>query len=180
MNPFDFEGVYREFADLGLTADGALEFVRKYGFLVRPPSERQEPVDGIVHRAEEMARLLTLYEKRNWSALAAELNIAAHISTMHAVGDLGIVFQWTHGDKTTLPQVKLRPSNLFSALKVQLLLGLSAGVELRRCRLPTCTKWFTTSEKGHRSTRVYCGREHMQRHNYELKKERLKKREKRK
>lgn len=171
-NALAAEGLYRKFVELALTETGILEFTNEHGLLW---GRTEQPMADYEFARNDLLKLLAKHEAQEWESLGEGLSLIAESSTLRGIGNLGIVYFWRRG--MTRPQPRLRPPNLFEAMRVQLLLDLAGGVNLRHCRLPSCHKWFTYGPgTQHRVTAFYCTRKHRQAHDWLLKTEASKKR----
>lgn len=138
---------WKSLASVDPTWEGALLFVRHYGFLRRPDARRERVAD-IVEAIEGMKRLDETAGRRDWSAIADGLAGAKH------VGQLGMLFDWREG--MDLPAIQLRPKDLLAAMWAQALMDIANVTELKACESRTCIQWFPVGPgTGSRRTR-YC------------------------
>lgn len=162
--PLKTDHPWRVLADTEASAQGALAFVQAFGFL-RSRNAKEEPVSEVIEAIDNMRDLLNLGARQRWPEIAAWLERNARDNPFGGVGKLGLRFDLSGADGR--PSVQFQPGSLLSALYVQALLDMSEGVELKKCRLPGCLKWFAVGvPHGRRADAEYCSVKHQKQHAY--------------
>ena len=152
------EGLYRRLAGCRSTEKGALDFVRRFGFL---KGERAESVNFICEQIRTFRHLISLNRSQKWESLRHWLR---HNSKFISLNPELLV-----GDP---PEVFFRPSTLLDAIYLQFFEDLSSGANLRLCKRPGCREWFKYGPGTlHRNTAQYCSPKCQNAHKYAKRKE---------
>jgi hypothetical protein len=149
--PLDFidvmkiDGLYHRLADCPATAEGALSFVRRYGFLRRGDGD-SENHDDITHTIRVVRSLLKIKEAGNWERLHLWVINNPKIGLLRP--------ELLAGEP---PELFFRPVTLHDAIYLQFLGDLTASANLRKCKRPGCGEWFNYGPgTQHRNTALYC------------------------
>lgn len=161
--PLKIPGLYRILSKCDPSAEGVLNFVNVYGFLLGR-SAQQEAVALVIEQIFEMRRLVEAIDRRDWKLIADGLSRAGQENVPSGgIGRLGILFDISADQ----PKLNLRPASLADALQVQALLDVSLGVEHQKCKNPECDQYFPLSgPEAYRSDAKYHSPACQRRHTY--------------
>ncbi len=138
--------LYGRLADNEPTAEGALAFVTKYGFLTN--AANREPAEGICDQIKLMRHLLALRDDRNQDALDKWLNKNSKVIRLNAVIREG-----------QCPRLFFEPERLSDAIYLQFFQDIESGANVRLCARPGCGEWFyfgPGTNPPRRNTAIYC------------------------
>ena len=137
------DGLYPRLADCPPTPQGALDFIRKYGFL---NGKRSELVEFICHEIKVVRSLLAVKKSGDWEKLYLWMIDNPKASRLKPVL-LG-------GDP---PQLFFQPTTLLDAIYLQFFEDMSGGANLKFCKRPGCGEWFRYGPGTlHRATAQFC------------------------
>ena len=142
IDPFKFDGLYRRLAETPKSPEGALGFVRCFGFL-HEAKAKDEPLFLTMEAIDSVRALLEVRRKQDWDWLARWLHTAGQDSGLFVhggVGRIGVILR--HDKGMQLPELHFRPGSLLGAIYVQFLMDVTGAVDLRKCRRPGCNEWF--------------------------------------
>jgi hypothetical protein len=114
------------------TAEGALDFVRTYGFLRR--IHGPEPVETIVHEIRVAQSVVEFIDSKDWKSLfwwAFDNREAIRVQV-----------KFTHFEDDDTLELFFGPKTLIDAIYLQALDDVAAGTEFEACDNPGCGKWF--------------------------------------
>lgn len=159
---FAKEPLYKRLAICADDDEGALDFVREFGFLGRADA-RREPVAMICDHIRAVRWLLDATKREDWSAVNDWLEKNRRLVDPRVV--IG-------HDEDGRHQVRYQPVSLIGALYLQLLQDKSSGARYKRCKRPGCsTVFYYGPNTGRRETADYCGNTCRVKHFLEMQKE---------
>lgn len=142
--PTRVPGVYQRLAEVR-SPDDTLKFTRTFGFL-HSRTAKSLPLDFILNAAEDMRRLIKLGERGEWEEMWSAFELAK------GAGRLELYLQLR---EYQTPEVQLRPKTLLDAIRIQAVMDLANGAELRPCVNPDCNEWLQIGPNHHRKTAEY-------------------------
>jgi hypothetical protein len=152
------DGLYRRLAGCRSTEKGALDFVRRFGFL---KGECTESVNFICEKIKVFRHLISLKQSQKWESLRHWMKHESEFIRLNP--------ELLAGDP---PEVFFRPSTLLDAIYLQFFEDLSSGANLRLCKRPGCREWFKYGPGTlHRNTAQYCSPKCQNAHKYAKRKE---------
>jgi hypothetical protein len=143
------ENLFGELASIRQTADGVLNFVKKFGPLTRQgtDSAEGEEVAAVIEAAQTISRMLLANERKQIPS-----NLSSRPRTVH----LNVRILDPASDKHPFTLV---PETLLDAIWLQLADALSVDAEIHRCL--QCGMWFPAGRGfGRRQDAKFCSAEH--------------------
>jgi hypothetical protein len=137
--------LWRRFANISLSFEGVLGFVREFGLLSSEDYSMHDP-GQILRTAARMLQIATKFDNQDRAA-AAEL--------LHT--DLPVVTEilfWN--DQRAQTETRFVPIDLRSALLHQATDAIAGNVQWRRCRNFGCPHWFRLGRGGVTARREFC------------------------
>ncbi len=165
FQPLSTDSLFEIFANIATTAEGALNFVRRYGPLTAEGWDAGEPVSLVTFHAEYMREVLRVWAgKRKQlripirrSQKAAGLPLVVHPDDAGPSSSLDAKVVWDPLVRTL--KWELRPKALLDALWLQLGQALTSDVQIRQCE--HCGDWFEAGRgTGRRQDAKFCSDEH--------------------
>ena len=158
-DPFKITGLYRRLADTKTSAQGALDFTNKYGYL----GDLLDSVILFKAAVRNMRALISAAERGQWKPLEdyfAENKVGQSSISLRSPSEPG-----------GRPHHLLRPTTLMSALVHQLILDWSSYADdLRKCAW--CPEYFRFGPgTGRRKTAIYCSPKCQNAHTYQRRRE---------
>jgi hypothetical protein len=154
----EIEGLYRRLASCRSTEKGALDFVRRFGFL---KGDCSESVNFICEQIRDFRHLISLKQSQKWESLRRFLKRNREF--------ISVNLELLVGDP---PEVFFQPPTLLDAIYFQFFEDLSSGANLRLCKRPGCREWFKYGPGTlHRNTAQYCSPKCQNAHKYAKRKE---------
>jgi hypothetical protein len=135
--------LWRRFANICLSAEGALSFVREFGLL----SNRPEGDPGDIVKAAELMRQIAARLDDGDRAAAVELLRSQPPIVLEALF-------WD--EQTFRADIRLVPIDLRSALLHQAAEAIEGNHQWRRCRNVGCCHWFRLGRGGVTLRREFC------------------------
>jgi len=163
-NRLKINGLWRQFADTTPNAQGALNFVSRFGFL--RSKRRRESVEFIIDEIKVMRTVRDAIDRQDWAVL--ELWLA----DMRGAIRLGPVFNQREGYPR--PDLFFAPGTLMDAIYLQALQDATSGTDLRKCDRPGCPEYVAvgpgTGRKRTGRPTFYCTPKCQKAHQYMRKK----------
>lgn len=131
-DPLKIDGVWRRLADAEPTAEGALGFVKSFGFLTS--KRRRESVAFICQHIEAMRSIVAAIDREDWTTLDLWLTDNRKALRLHPV--------FLQEEGWPRPDLFFAPNTLLDAIYLQALQDATSGTELEKCDRPACPEWF--------------------------------------
>ena len=143
-------GLWIMFADTAPTPDGALKFVKTFGFLKHKHSE---PVKFICDEIMEMRALREILDGKDWPALVRWMLTKGKAIKLRPVLD-----QWK--EELAAPSLFFSPNSLIDAMYLQAVQDATNCTDYRKCDRPGCPEWVAvgpgTGKKRTKKPVFYC------------------------
>lgn len=125
------DGLWRQLADTKPTEEGAVTFVRRFGFL--HTRGRRESVAFICEQIKVMRSIVDAIKREDWAAL--DLWLLDHGKAIR----LRPVFHQQEG--WLRPDLFFAPNTLLDAIYLRALQDATSGTDLRKCHRPGCPEY---------------------------------------
>ena len=120
-----------QLAGTAQTADGALSFVSRFGFLSN--NGHLEIVESICHQMEVLRTLGECIDREDWTTLTRWIDDNAKAIRLHPV--------LNQRDGYPRPDLFFAPDTLIDAIYLQALQDATSATDLRKCDCPGCPEW---------------------------------------
>lgn len=114
-------------------AEGALDFVQRYGFL-RSFHTGPEGVDFIASQIRVAQQLVSLTDAKDWNGIQAWADHNAKAIRLHPT------FEYLEDEDRA--EMFFAPATLLDAIWIQALQDIAKATDLRSCDRPGCPEWF--------------------------------------